>query len=68
MASGLEGYLVRYVDRDGQRHSQQVATDNLREQLDDYISLGATLEGVDPCRRDLEAYFLEVVEKAHASS
>ncbi len=68
MASGLEGYLVRYVDRDGQRHSQQVATDNLRDQLDDYVSMGATLEAVDPCRRDLEAYFLEVVEKAHASS
>lgn len=68
MASGLQGYLVRYVDRDGQRHSQQVATDNLRDQLDDYVSMGATLEGVDPCRRDLEAYFLEVVEKAYGSS
>lgn len=68
MASGLEGYVVHYTDRDGHRHSQQVASNLLREQLELHLSTGTTLEGVEPCRRDLEAYFLEIVERGHAAS
>lgn len=62
----LDGYLVRYTDAAGLSHVQQVTTSALREQLDVCLSAGATLDGIDPCRRDLEAYFLEVVESTDA--
>lgn len=62
----LDGYLVRYTDAAGLSHVQQVTTAALREQLDICLSAGATLDGIDPCRRDLEAYFLEVVESTDA--
>ena len=62
----LDGYLVRYTDAAGLVHVQQVTTAALREQLDICLSTGATLDGIDPCRRDLEAYFLEVVESTDA--
>jgi ABC-2 type transport system ATP-binding protein len=58
----LDGYRVRYTDAAGRPQVQQVTTAALREQLDQCLSTGATLDGIDPCRRDLEAYFLEVVE------
>ena len=62
----LDGYRVRYTDAAGRPQVQQVATAALREQLDQCLSAGATLDGIDPCRRDLEAYFLEVVEAHNA--
>jgi hypothetical protein len=40
----------------------------LREQLGLYLSEGAALEAVEPCRRDLEAYFLDVVGNENACS
>lgn len=64
----LDGYLVRYTDAAGLSHVQRVTTSALREQLDICLSAGATLDGIDPCRRDLEAYFLEVVESSDAPS
>jgi ABC-2 type transport system ATP-binding protein len=62
----LDGYRVRYIDALGQPQVRQVATAELPEQLALCLAAGATLDGIDPCRRDLEAYFLEVVESTSA--
>lgn len=58
----IDGYRVRYTDVAGTQQTRHVVTAALREQLDECLSAGATLDGIEPCRRDLEAYFLQVVE------
>lgn len=66
LREGVEGYQVRYVDKTGNELQEMIARDRLREQLDALLATGATLNGIEPHRRDMEAYFLQTVRDAEA--
>lgn len=65
---GVSGYSVRYYDVNGTFFTENVTKAILSEKLDTLISSGADIESIEPCRRDLEAYFLDVVEKGNAKT
>ena len=66
LRKGVEGYWVRYIDPTGCEQKDMIAHDRLREQLDMLLASGATLDGIEPCRRDMEAYFLQTVREAES--
>ena len=66
LREGVEGYQVRYVDKTGNELQEMIARDHLREQLDTLLATGVTLNGIEPHRRDMEAYFLQTVRDAEA--
>ncbi len=66
LREGVEGYLVRYADKLGCQHEDLIVRDRLRERLDSLLASGATLDAIEPHRRDMEAYFLQTVKDAEA--
>ncbi len=66
LREGVEGYRVRYTDRGGSEQEDLVPKAELRDRLDTLFAAGASLGGIEPHRRDMEAYFLQIVRETGA--
>lgn len=61
LQQGVEGYTVQTTTPDGERDERFVSTADLQWYLQQAISNKLVLEKVEPRRKDMEAFFLEIV-------
>jgi len=60
---GVEGYVVQLSHRDGRSEEHVVAKDNLQAFIERSIGEQSGIERIEPKRKDMEAFFLEMVAK-----
>jgi ABC-type multidrug transport system, ATPase component len=65
LQSGVEGYEIE-VNRSGELQSLQVGRENLQQYLAELISNGAVIERIEPVRKDMEAFFLDILGQGRA--
>ncbi|WP_136525581.1 ABC transporter ATP-binding protein [Geomonas ferrireducens] len=65
LQSGVEGYEIE-VNRSGELQSLQVGTENLQPYLAELIANGAVIERIEPVRKDMEAFFLDILGQGRA--
>lgn len=68
LQSGIEGYTVQAVNKDGTVIEKTVDKERLQEEMEQLWSQGNRVERIEPKRQDLEAFFLDVVAKAGKES
>lgn len=67
--AGIEGYHVQVCRRDGTTDEILVEKDQLKEFMKAAAESDTLIERIEPKRRDMEAFFLEIVKKErHADS
>ncbi len=64
LAHGIQGYKMQLVENNGTVKEKFVAAESLRPTLEQILSDGGAIERVEPVRRDLEQFFLDVVKDA----
>lgn len=64
LRNGMQGYTVRVSHRDGSLEELTVEKHQLQERLSRVWAAGDTVERIEPRRRDLESFFVDVVAKA----
>ncbi|QXE92343.1 ABC transporter ATP-binding protein [Geomonas subterranea] len=64
LQSGLEGYLLQ-VTRGGAQEELQVEKAQLQQVLSDLVAAGATIDRIEPQRKDMEAFLLEILAHQH---
>lgn len=60
---GTEGYLVTVADTDGGKHELFVGKTQLQSFIQESVANRRSIEKVEPRRKDMEAFFLEIVAK-----
>ncbi|MDY0301999.1 MAG: ABC transporter ATP-binding protein [Trichlorobacter sp.] len=63
MQQGLQGYQVRFKTNDGSTGEHYVATETLQQFIHQSLMQGNIIESIEPSRKDMEAFFLELVAK-----
>ncbi|OGU15517.1 MAG: ABC transporter ATP-binding protein [Geobacteraceae bacterium GWC2_53_11] len=58
---GVEGYAVRVINKDGQGENLFVEKINLQSFIQQSIQHQQSIEKIEPRRKDMEAFFLEIV-------
>jgi ABC-2 type transport system ATP-binding protein len=58
---GVEGYAVQLAYSDGRCEEVVVAQDVLQSFIESAVSKGIAIERIEPQRKDMEAFFLEIV-------
>lgn len=66
LQSGVEGYLLQ-VSRAGVVEELLVEKSLLQQTLSELVSSGAVIERIEPKRKDMEAFFLEILAKEPAA-
>jgi ABC-2 type transport system ATP-binding protein len=66
LQSGVVGYLIE-ASRAGVSEELQVERDRLQEQLSQLLETGAVIERIEPVRKDMEAFFLDIISKEPGS-
>ena len=66
LSSGVEGFQVQ-MRREASTAIEEVYVEqnNLQNFLAGAISSGTAIESVEPIRKDMEAFFLQIVSKSH---
>lgn len=62
LQSGIEGYQIQ-VSRHGHVEELLVAKDRLKDFMAELVSSDAVVERIEPKRKDMEAFFLDIVSK-----
>ena len=65
LQSGVEGYLLQ-VARGGVVEELLVDKARLQQTLSELTASGAVIDGIEPQRKDMEAFFLEILAKESA--
>ena len=65
LQSGVEGYLLQ-VNRAGAVEELLVEKTNLQQTLAELVATGAVIERIEPKRKDMEAFFLDILAKEPA--
>ncbi len=68
LRSGIEGYVIQLNRADGTVQEMFVEKDCLREFMKDAAAADTTIERIEPKRRDMEAFFLDIVQKEYHAS
>lgn len=68
LQSGIEGYTVQAVSKDGTVLEKTVDKERLQEEMEQLWAQGIRVERIEPKRQDLEAFFLNVVANASKES
>lgn len=68
LQSGIEGYTVQAVGKDGTVLEKTVDKERLQEEMEQLWAQGIRVERIEPERQDLEAFFLNVVANAGKES
>ncbi|GFO64378.1 ABC transporter ATP-binding protein [Geomonas paludis] len=63
LQQGTEGYTVTVVAGDGRREEVFVTTDRLQSFIRDAAGESRSIEKIEPRRKDMEAFFLEIVAR-----
>lgn len=66
LQSGVEGYLLQ-VNRAGAVEEQLVEKMQLQQTLAELVAAGAVIERIEPKRKDMEAFFLDILAKEPAA-
>ncbi len=64
LQQGVEGYVIQVVRAPGEVEEILVAKDLLKSEMETILASGAAIERIEPKRRDLEAFFLDIVAEA----
>jgi len=67
LQSGIEGYQIQ-VSRHGHVEELLVAKDRLKDFMAELVSSDAVVERIEPKRKDMEAFFLDIVSKEKHSA
>ncbi|MBT0653014.1 ABC transporter ATP-binding protein [Geomobilimonas luticola] len=67
LQSGVEGYQIQ-VSRHGHVEELLVAKDRLKEFMAELVTSDAVVERIEPKRKDMEAFFLDIVSKEKHSA
>lgn len=59
---GIDGYRLSFAAAEERTIEQLVAVDELKATLEHILAQGGRIERIEPLRRDLERYFLDVVK------
>ena len=62
LQSGVQGYLLQ-VSRDGVFEEMHVAKAQLQQVLSELVATGAVIERIEPKRKDMEAFLLEILDQ-----
>ena len=65
LQSGVEGYLLQ-VNRAGAVEELLVEKTDLQQTLAELVATGAVIERIEPKRKDMEAFFLDILAKEPA--
>lgn len=63
LMKGLEGYVVQMKLPDGSIQEMLVEKDQLKSTMGKIVSSDASIERIEPRRKDMEAFFLDIVAK-----
>jgi len=63
LQQGIEGYIVQVVAPNGDREEQFVKKTELQNYIGQTVRDNLQLEKVEPRRKDMEAFFLEIVAR-----
>jgi ABC-2 type transport system ATP-binding protein len=63
LRSGVEGYDIQVTDRAGRQYEVSVEKERLKDALAEMAASEASIERIEPKRKDLEAFFLDIVAK-----
>jgi ABC-2 type transport system ATP-binding protein len=63
---GVEGYTVQITGADGHVSELSVPLDQLQQHLQKLWADGARVERIEPCRKNLESLFLDIVAQAES--
>ena len=66
LQSGVEGYLLQ-VNRAGAVEELLVEKTDLQQTLAELVATGAVIERIEPKRKDMEAFFLDILAKEPAA-
>jgi ABC-2 type transport system ATP-binding protein len=64
LQSGVEGYIVQVSRPDGTVEEMIVEKLGMQSAMQQFWAEGAAIERIEPKRRDLEAFFLDIVARA----
>ena len=67
LQSGVEGYLLQ-VSRSGAVEELLVEKTKLQQTLAELVAAGAVIERIEPKRKDMEAFFLDILAKEPADN
>lgn len=62
LQSGVQGYLLQ-VSRDGVFEEMHVDKAKLQQVLSELVAAGAVIERIEPKRKDMEAFLLEILDQ-----
>ncbi len=60
---GVQGYAVRVTTADGRSEESFVEKDELQPFIRQSVESGQSIEKIEPRRKDMEAFFLEIVSR-----
>ena len=63
LSSGIEGYLIQVTPSGGPAEEIFVEKERLKEYLRESVAANASIERIEPKRKDLEAFFLGIVAR-----
>jgi ABC-2 type transport system ATP-binding protein len=63
LQGGLEGYFFQVVYKDGRKEDLQVSSESLRGEMVRVLEAGGRIERIEPQRKDLESFFLDLVRQ-----
>jgi ABC-2 type transport system ATP-binding protein len=65
---GVVGYVIQVTGRDGITREERIPQQDLQRYLEKTTAAGAQIERIEPARKDLEAFFLDIVAQGKDES